>query len=218
MTGFTLTGMVLLPIGLGLMGFIEPCSIGSSLIVVKHLEGESVAGKLGRIIVFAGTRAAFMGLLGMFAVMLGTGFAGFQRAAWIGLGVLYVGLGIFYLTDKTELLMRSLGPGLAPLADWRGSAALGVLLGLNVPACAAPLLVALLGATAVGGTSGAPLAGGFIALGLFGLALSLPLILALLFEPARRGLDWLAGLSSRLPFWTGVLLIVLGTWSIWQAE
>jgi cytochrome c-type biogenesis protein len=45
--------------------------------------------------------------------------------------------------------------------------------------------------------------------------LSLPLIAAVLFERARRALDWLAGLSARLPFWTGVLLAALGLWSIW---
>jgi cytochrome c-type biogenesis protein len=217
MIGSALAGTVLLPIGLGLMGFVEPCSLGSSLIVVKHLEGKSAAGKVGRIAVFAGTRALFMGLLGMLAAMLGTAFVGFQRVAWIGLGILYIGLGLLYLTGKAAPLMRSVGPGLSRLADLRGSAALGVLLGLNIPACAAPLLVALLGAAAAGATAGAPLASGFIALGLFGLALSLPLIFAVLLEPARRGLDWLAGLSSRLPFWTGLLLVGLGAWSIWLA-
>jgi cytochrome c-type biogenesis protein len=44
--------------------------------------------------------------------------------------------------------------------------------------------------------------------------LSLPLVLAVLFEPARRGLDWMAGLSTRLPLWTGLVLIALGLWSI----
>lgn len=56
---------------------------------------------------------------------------------------------------------------------------------------------------------------GFVSLGLFGLALSLPLVAAALFPPARRALDWLAGLSRRLPVWTGLLLVVLGAWSIW---
>ena len=49
---------------------------------------------------------------------------------------------------------------------------------------------------------------------LFGFALSLPLVLAVLFAPARRALDWLAGLSKRLPLWTGLILIALGLWSI----
>jgi len=42
----------------------------------------------------------------------------------------------------------------------------------------------------------------------------LPLVAAVLFEPPRRALDWLADLSRRLPFWTGLLLIALGLWSI----
>jgi cytochrome c-type biogenesis protein len=58
------------------------------------------------------------------------------------------------------------------------------------------------------------LATGFIALAIFGLALSLPLVLAILVPPAARGLDWLAALSRRIPLWTGLLLIVLGLWSI----
>ena len=61
------------------------------------------------------------------------------------------------------------------------------------------------------------MARGFVSLALFGLALSLPLVVAVFFEPARRGLDWLAGLSRRLPIWTGLLLILLGSWSIWFA-
>lgn len=159
-------------------------------------------------------RAVSIGLLGVLAVVLGTAFVGFQRAAWVALGAIYVLIGLLYLAGRAGALMVSLGPGLARLSDTRGSAALGLLLGLNVPPCAGPLLVALLGGAAAGGASGGTLAGGFVSLGLFGLAMSLPLVLAVLFEPARRALDWLAGLSRRLPLWTGLLLVVLGAWSI----
>ena len=31
--------LVLLPLGLGLIGFVEPCSIRSSLLFVKHVDG-----------------------------------------------------------------------------------------------------------------------------------------------------------------------------------
>ena len=40
------------------------------------------------------------------------------------------------------------------------------------------------------------------------------LVAAVLFAPARRALDWLAGLSGRAPFCTGIVLILLGAWSI----
>jgi cytochrome c-type biogenesis protein len=206
--------LVGLPVGLGLLGFVEPCSIGSTLLVIKQLEGRGAASKLAQVGVFAGTRAVFIGFLGMLAAVLGTAFLGFQRAAWIGLGAVYVLIGLLYLAGRAGALMVSLGPGLARLSDTPGSAVLGLLLGLNIPPCAGPLLLALLGAAAAGGASGATLASGFASLGLFGLAMSLPLVVAVLFAPARRTLDWLAGLSRRLPFWTGLLLVVLGAWSV----
>lgn len=214
MTDFSLLNLVVLPIGLGLLGFIEPCSIGSSLVFVKYLEGKSAAAKLAQVGVFTATRALFIGALGVLAVVIGSAFLGLQRGAWIFLGAVYVVIGALYLSGRARSLMISLGPSLGQISGLRGSAGLGVLFGLNIPACAAPLVFALLGMAAAGGVAGGTLVAGFVSLGLFGFALSLPLVLVVLFEPARRGLDWLASLSKRLPLWTGVLLIVLGLWSI----
>lgn len=205
---------VALPIGLGLLGFVEPCSIGSSLVFIKYLEGKSAAAKLAQVGMFTAARAVFIGLLGMLAVVLGGAFVGLQRGAWIALGLVYVGIGGFYLAGKAGTLMVALGPSLDRLAGLRGSAGLGLLFGLNIPACAAPLIFALLGMAAASGVSGGTLAAGFVSLGLFGFALSLPLVAAVLFASARRMLDRLAGLSKRLPFWTGLLLVALGLWSI----
>ena len=36
-------GLIAIPAGLGLIGFVEPCSIGSSLVFVKYLEGKSLS-------------------------------------------------------------------------------------------------------------------------------------------------------------------------------
>ena len=74
----TLTNLVLLPVGLGLLGFVEPCSIGSTLVFAKTLEGRGPASKLAQVGVFAATRAAFMGLLGVLAVFVGAAFLGLQ--------------------------------------------------------------------------------------------------------------------------------------------
>lgn len=48
----------------------------------------------------------------------------------------------------------------------------------------------------------APIGSGVISLALFGLALSLPPIVVVLFARIRQALDWIAELSWRLPFWT----------------
>lgn len=214
MTEFELLNLVLPPIGLGLLGFVEPCSIGSSFIFVKYLEGKGRLAKLSQVTVFALTRGVLIGLLGASAAWLGTAFLGLQKSAWVILGAIYVAIGAFYVLGRAGILMRTLGPSLSRLSRERGSASLGVLFGLNIPACAAPLIFALFGTAAASGAGGRPIATGFASLALFGLALSLPLVLAASFAPARRALDWVAGLSRRIPFWTGVVLVVLGLWSI----
>lgn len=185
MTGNAFLDLVALPVAFGLLGFIEP-----------------------------GVRAGLIGTLGAVAVLVGSAFFSFQKAAWIALGALYATLGVLYLSGKIGWLARSFGPSLERLSSARGAAALGVLFGLNIPACAAPLLIALLGAAAAGGARGGPATQGFLALALFGFALSVPLLAAVLFEPARRALDWLAALSRRLPVWMGLVLVALGAWSM----
>lgn len=211
----SLVAAILLPIGLGLLGFIEPCSLGSTLVFIKAMEGKPATVKLAQVGVFTATRALFIGALGAVAVVVGSAFIGFQKAMWTGLGALYAALGLLFLAGRAGYVMASLGPGLARIGEVRGSAVLGLLFGLNIPACSAPLLFALLAAAAASGVTGATLAQGFGSLALFGFALSLPLAVAVLIPAARRALDWLAGLSPRIPRWTGIVLIALGIWSVW---
>jgi len=215
MTEFGFVNLVALPLFFGLFGFIEPCSIGSTLVMVKQMEGRSGPDKIAQMLVFAGTRAVFIGALGIIAAGVGSAFLGFQRAAWLLLGAFYVALGVMYLSGRAGLLMRTFGPRLDRLRSARGAALLGLFFGLNIPACAAPLILALLGLAAAGGASAADLSGGFVSLGVFGLALSLPLVAAVFFAPARALLDRLAALSRRIPRWTGFVLVLLGLWSIW---
>jgi cytochrome c-type biogenesis protein len=212
---FTLVNTVALPLGLGLLGFIEPCSIGSSLVFIKYIEAQSTAAKVVQVSVYALTRALLIGALGALVALIGTIFLSLQKGAWILLGLLYISVGAFYVFNKAGFLMRSFGPGLSRLVGLRGSIGLGLLFGLNIPACAAPLIFALLGAAALGGGTGGTVALGFLSLGLFGLALSLPLVLAVLWEPGRRVMDRLAGLSVRVPVIIGIVLIGLGLWSIY---
>ncbi len=211
MDEFSLTSLILLSVGLGLLGFIEPCSMGVNLLFIKYLEGEAAARKLSQTVIFMLTRGLFIGALGALAALLGTGFISVQKGFWVLLGSLYLGLGILYLAGRAGFLMRTLGPGLHRLAGTRGPVALGLLFGLNIPACAAPLLFVLFGAAAVGG---ATVAQGFLTLALFGLFLSAPLAAAVAWPPGERLLDRFAGLSRRMPRWTGAVLALFGLWSI----
>ena len=79
--------LVTLPILFGLVGFVEPCSIGSTLVMIKQIEQRTPAQQIAQTVVFAVTRALFIGSAGLLAAALGSVFLGLQKAAWLLLGV-----------------------------------------------------------------------------------------------------------------------------------
>jgi len=211
-----LISLLLFPLALGLLGFIEPCSIGSSLLFLKYIEGREAAERVAQTVLFTLTRATFMGGLGAMAALVGATVLGIQKAGWLLLGAVYVVLGVIYVMGKAGSLARRVGPRLDRVSGTRGAIGLAVLFGLNVPACAAPLLFAVLGAATVGGASGAAQIGtGFLSLAVFGLALSMPLVAVVAWSRTRRLLDRLSRLSGRAPTWIGLLLVVFGLWSLY---
>lgn len=169
---------------------------------------------MAQVLIYTATRALLIGGLGWLAALIGAEFFGLQRGLWFGLGSAYLLMGLTYLAGRRHWLMVTIGPSLSRLSGTRGSAVLGVLFGLNVPACAAPLIVVLLGISASQGAGGRAQLQGFLSLLLFGLALSAPLVAAVAWRRARRVFDWLVGLSVRVPRLTGVVLAALGLWSI----
>ena len=211
----SLAYQLLVALGLGLLGFVEPCSIGAHLLFFGHIEGEKRASQLRQVAIFAGTRALFFGALGALTVWLGQSFGILQRGGWLVLGSLYATLGVLYLAGKASLLMRSFGPTLARWPADRASILLGFVFGLNVPACAAPLLLAVLTTAAIGGAQSAAAIGGFATLAVFGLALSAPLVLIVIWPTGRRYLDWAFTRGWSRPAVIGAVLLALGLWSIY---
>lgn len=211
-----LISLVLFPLALGLLGFVEPCSIGSSLLFLEYVEGREAVERVAQTVLFTLTRAAFMGGLGATAALIGATVLGIQKTGWLFLGAVYVAIGVMYATGKAASLKRRIGPRLDRLSGTRGAIGLAVLFGLNVPACAAPLLFAVLGSATVGGTGGASrVATGFLSLAVFGFALSMPLVAVVGWSRTRRLLDRVSSLSARVPTWIGLLLVVFGLWSLY---
>lgn len=208
---------IALAAGLGLLGFIEPCSVGSHLLFIKYTEQATAASKAFQTVVFTLTRALFMAALGLSAAFIGSGFTGLQHGLWGALGLLYVVVGLLYAGGGAPWLVRHLGRFLPALGAGGGSAGLGVLFGLNIPVCAAPLLALLLGDAAARAAAGGTVLVGGSALFVFGLALSSPLLLAVYTGFGRRILDAITRVSARMPRWTGFVLVLLGVWSLYQA-
>ncbi len=206
-----LTALVLLPAFLGLLGFIEPCSIGGHLLFLETQNRRLPAERLGALAVFILTRAIVMGLFGALIALLGARLIGVQTGMWLVFGVLFLGLGLLFLAGRSRHVRR--GFDLAPAALKRLSSPLaaGLALGLNIPACAAPILFGLLGLAAGAGS----LAAGFLMMFVFGVFLSLPLAVIALVPGLSPRLEALGGRLAARRSLTGVIFVVLGVWSLW---
>ncbi len=207
----SLQTLILLPIGLGLLGFIEPCSIGGHLIFLETQKNRSQAQKFSAAMTFLLVRSVVAGLFGLFIAYLGQRLIGIQTGLWLVFGGLYLLIGLAFLAGRAGLVKWRID--LAP-AQWRRAKnplVLGLAFGLNIPACAAPILFGLLGLAATGGN----LAAGFWLMFLFGMFLTLP-ILIIIALPAMGA--WFETVATRLKGgqWAiGIIFVLLGLWSIW---
>lgn len=212
MTDGNLINLIFVPAGLGLLGFVEPCSIATTLLFLKYVEGGTEREKVVAALLFMLSRALFTGALGALAALIGALFLPLQQSLWIALGAAFAAVGVLYLARRQDVLLRLLAPLQPWKGTWRGPIGLGVAFGLNLPACAAPLLAGMIGVAAVG--SGGSVATGMVSLAVFGFALSLPLVAAMVWPQARTALDRLAALSEQMPFATGLVFLALGAWAV----
>jgi len=204
--------LVLLPIGLGLLGFVEPCTIGAHMVFLRSIEGAARGVRRRAVAVFAAARTATTGLIGVAFVALGQRLVEVQTGLWLVFGAVYLLVGLAYLADMKRLVTQRIA--LAP-QRWRGSAnpaVMGLAFGLNIPACAAPILFGLFGFAATSGT----LAAGAGMMALFGLALSVPLVVMV--RLGAGGYGWLERMRAhprRMRLGLGGIFALLGLWSIW---
>lgn len=208
---FTFQTFVLLPIGLGLLGFIEPCTVGSHLLFLETQNSRSRSQQINAVLIFVASRSVVAGSFGALISLVGQLLIGGQTGIWLIFGLIYIVIGFAFFTGKSGLIKRRIE--LAPSA-WKRAQnpfILGVAFGLNIPACAAPILFGLLGLAATTGT----VVAGFAMMFLFGFFLSSPLIV---FAAIPRLVLWLDRLGRKLKqrHWLiGIVFILLGAWSVW---
>lgn len=203
-----------LAFGLGLLGFVEPCSVGAHGIFLGYLWEKDRATRLRETVVFALSRSVVLGLFGIGLALLGGLVFPAQKGLWLVLGLLYLALGVAVILNarfRWGLFERvSLGRLLPERKDF--SLGMGLLFGLNLPACAYPLMLALLGRS----TASGPL-WGFAMLFVFGLALSLPLIPMALSERTSKLFGRLTRLGGATPYLVGVVLIAVAAYVVYTA-
>jgi cytochrome c-type biogenesis protein len=207
----SVTAHLFLPVGLGLLGFVEPCAIGSHMVVLGALAEQSRASRAISLLIFVMTRAFTFGVVGVVVGFIGQHFIAGQKAFWTIFGVLYVALGMLYLAGKAGVIARVTRLGRHRKGYGPGKAALGRLFGLSVPACAAPLLFAV----AAGAAGSAEYVRGFATMNLFGLALSAPLLLVAAIPKLSQALEGMRNAPKWVRRTIGVLLFGMGLWSVW---
>lgn len=199
--------ITLIPIAFGLLGFVEPCSIGANIIFLGYLESRG-SSKTWEAVKFTLTRALFLGAIGLAVGVIGQSLRIGAYSYSLVLGILYVVLGFI------GVFWRYRGSGLGSLDLGRylpkeGAVPLGVIFGLSAPACSLPLFLALIG---LGAIKGAGI--GFLTLFLFGLALSAPLLWIARSAKAGEALRRLGKLGSKIPYLSESMLILVGAVTI----
>ena len=203
--------LILLPIGLGLLGFVEPCTIGGHLLFLDTQKNRTAREKFNAVAIFIAVRSLVCGMFGALIAFVGQHLIELQRDLWLVFGLIYLTIGLAYLIGQLGILKTPIN--LAPRV-WRRArnpAILGLAFGLNIPACAAPILFGLLAMAATTGTVFA----GFAMMFLFGLFLSLPLAVFATIPKLAAKLDKLTHWLAQAGWMIGIVFTALGIWSIW---
>jgi len=197
--------IVIIPILFGLIGFFEPCSLGINIIFLNRIKGLNTAKKIIETSIFCLARGFLLALVGLSAAFIGSRIITIQSSFFIILGALFILFGVLALINKYKPIFRS-GIDLTKYFQIKSSVTLGLVFGLVIPACAIPLILALIGKSILLGN----LLESFVSLFAFGIALSLPLLIISFFAKPNEIISKISEKGRRIPWLAGVVLIVVG--------
>lgn len=87
------TATILLPIGLGLFGFVEPCTVGAHMVFLGSQGGRPRAARLAAFGIFVLFRVTVIATFGALVALLGAVLVRAQTGFWLVFGALYQGIG-----------------------------------------------------------------------------------------------------------------------------
>jgi cytochrome c-type biogenesis protein len=200
-----INSLVLIPFLFGLVGFVEPCSLGINMIFLNRINGLERAKRISETLVFTIVRGTFLALVGLSAAFIGSKIINIQSSFFLILGGIYILLGALAILNMYWPIFTH-QIDLSRFVKNKGSIALGVVFGLIIPACAISFVLALIGKSILLGN----LVEGFISLFLFGIALSLPLVIISFFDKSNQIIAKIAEKARQIPWLAGMVLIAVG--------
>ena len=97
---------LILAFGLGLLGFIEPCTVGAHMLFLQGQRTRSMDQRLRAVVTFLLARLLVMGGFGGAIVVLGQRLIGVQTGAWLVFGIVYLSIGLAIMARVDRLARR----------------------------------------------------------------------------------------------------------------
>jgi len=195
----------LIPILFGLVGFIEPCSLGINVIFLNRMQAMKRKKRIREAIIFTFVRGFILAMVGLTAAFVGSRLIKIQFSLFIVLGAIYILAGILAIINMYRPIFQK-SVNFAKHIKNRGAFSLGIIFGLVIPACAIAFIIVLVGKAIVIGD----LLGGFISLLVFGITLSSPLIFISYSEKSIKIIKNIGAKTKKIPWLGGTILIIIG--------
>lgn len=197
--------LVLIPLLFGLVGFLEPCSLGINMIFLNRINGFERVKRISETLIFTFVRGTFLALFGLSAAFIGSKMTRIQSSFFLILGGVYIFFGAVAIINKYRPIFK-FEVNLSQYLQNKENLALGVVFGLIIPACAISLIFALIGKSILLGN----LLESFVSLFVFGVALSSPLIVISCFDKSNEIITKILEKAKKLPWLAGAALIIVG--------
>ncbi len=200
--------LIIMALITGAGGSFTPCTLGVNLAIAHRFTKDTKAQRIKNWILFALNRALLLTALGLIIGVLGQVVETFTWWFQMIINVVIIIMGLLFIVGSRKPILPGLElGGKKRLSNKMSPAGMGALFGLNITACVAPLVLALLAGTAAEGNW---IKGG-VSLFIFGIMLSMPILIAVLSNRASSWIIKVSGKYRRVYYGVvGVTLIVLG--------
>jgi cytochrome c biogenesis protein CcdA len=186
------------------------------MMFLSSIKETGSANRFKEIAIFMLVRASVLAVLGTSVSFLGGRLFSFQSGFFLILAIFYICIGLLMIFSQSLLgRLRNIRIAHWLGLDFREGAVkrLGLIAGFTIPACAIPLITVFLGQSILIGD----IVSGFLALFVFGLALTVPLAVFSFFERGIVWLEWIAQISGKLRVVGGVVLVLIGIATLYSS-
>lgn len=210
-----LISTLLIVFSTGLIGGLSPCTLPTVIFVAAYVSGsQDYSRKRGFVVSLAFVMgiAFILSILGMFAGLLGNILMDTKVLNYIIAGILIV-MGLWLLkvfdinTSKDVQFTPKKGSGIV------GAFLLGIPFGISASPCTMPITVSVLAYAASKGS----MVYGMILMFIYAIGRSIPLLLVGTFTGIFKNIQGLSKYQHRIEKISGIALIILALYFIWQA-